>query len=236
VAPTAVQTGLVNDKWLSTQLERRVCRLEPDAPLPSLATVPADMIWTRVPAGESTRVVELQDAGFRVIDATVTLERPAEVTPPLAPELREVRPARMDDEAEVVTLAGESFTRSRFHLDPAIDDEYAHAIKAAWAASWFRGERGDRMAVAIEDGHVVGFLLALLADDNALVIDLVATHDAHRGCGIAADLTRFVERMTPPAPVMRVGTQLANRAAVRAYQKLGFVQESSSFVLHWHRG
>ncbi len=243
VTPTEVR--LAPDRWLAEQLGREVYRLAvdelPAADVPETAgqvealladaTGPA-LVYAKVPVAAVTLAGALERAGFNLIDTSLTLERPRFERSEPAPGV--VRAARAADEGVVVALARCGFSRSRFHLDPAIGAETADEIKAQWVANFFRGRRGDVLAVATRGERIVGFLLALVAADGALVIDLVAVDREHRGRGIAADLTRFAEARLPAAAPLRVGTQIANDAALRAYQKIGFTVVRSAYVFHRH--
>ena len=243
------EAELAGDPWLTEQLGQGVYRLLGDGLPPDPADVPAavtarlrdldlpSLVYARVPVAALGTLQGLQQAGFRLVDTNLTLERPR-----MPPRMRpshpagrfRLRPARPEDEPAVVELARGSFVHSRFHLDPQIDDRVADELKAQWAASYFRGRRGDQLAVAETGRGIVGFLLAVSGPDRALVIDLVATQESHRGRGIAADLTRFAQEQRPDARRLRVGTQLANEAALRAYQRLGFTVARAAYVLHFH--
>ncbi|MHC4992009.1 MAG: GNAT family N-acetyltransferase, partial [Planctomycetota bacterium] len=102
-----------------------------------------------------------------------------------------------------------------------------------WAGNYFRGERGDDLVVADTDGRCAGFLLALHVGD-ALVIDLVAVDDRWRGRGLVGDMTRLACLRRAGARVLRVGTQVANIPALRAYIRLGFTVVQCRYVLHFH--
>jgi ribosomal protein S18 acetylase RimI-like enzyme len=191
------------------------------------------MIWARVPVEGVALAGVLEQAGFNLVDTGLTLERPR-FDGEGGRERFEVRPAVPQDRLPVTDLARVSFRCSRFHRDPAIGEGVADEIKAQWVGNFFRGCRGDAMAVAADGARVVGFLLGLAADDSAMVIDLVAVDAAYRGRGIAGDLTRFAQTQFPAATRLRVGTQLANGPASRAYQGLGFTIVRAAYVFHLH--
>jgi ribosomal protein S18 acetylase RimI-like enzyme len=82
---------------------------------------------------------------------------------------------------------------------------------------------------------VAGFLAVALSGEAA-VIDLVgvAPHMQSRGLGSAL-VQAFVSRWRSKAQVLRVGTQIANVASLRLYQRCGFWLEDARYVLHCHR-
>ena len=240
------QDELVADPWLAEQIGRPVYRLEVMDLLTlgsqsAAATVrqrlkrlcTPTMVYARVPPEAVTVTAGLEQAGFRLVDTNVTLERLGLSHDPATVQSG-VRLARPEDEQAVVALARRSFQCSRFHLDPELDDRVADEIKAQWVANFFRGRRGDRLIVADSASGVAGFLLALEERHGTIVIDLVAVDDQQRGRGIAADMTRFAQGCFPGLSRMRVGTQLANAAALRAYQKLGFTVSGAAYVFHQH--
>jgi ribosomal protein S18 acetylase RimI-like enzyme len=165
----------------------------------------------------------------------VTLERDGS---PLAAEVRAqgvtVRPARPADQEPVAALAGRVFRWSRFHRDPRIPRSVADRIKAQWVRGFFAGTRGSALSVAVRRGQVVGFLLALEPEPGLCVIDLIGVEQAERGCGLAVLLTEHARRRGAGIERMRVGTQLSNLPALRAYLRMGFQIVASHQVLHRH--
>ena len=146
-----------------------------------------------------------------------------------------VRFATSADEAETVSIARSSFIYSRFHLDNQIPRETADRMKAEWVGNYFRGQRGNRLVVAEEEGHVVGFLLLLYDEVPKLItIDLIATDKAYQRRGIAREMVRFAEGSIPGYERIIVGTQLANVPSIQLYERLGFTVRSASHVFHYH--
>ena len=177
----------------------------------------------------------VQDAGFRLIDSNVQLDRPMKGEWP-GTDLKseyEIRPAKSEDHADVERVAGNSFIFTRFHLDPKVPDKHANAIKARWAGNYFTGKRGDQMLVAAHKGRAVGFL-QLLAREETLVIDLIAVEKAHQGNGLATGMITHAAESNADRERMLVGTQIANTPSLRAYEKLGFRVCASDYLFHYH--
>ena len=143
-----------------------------------------------------------------------------------------IRFARPEDADAVVWLARASFTMSRFHLDPDISDALAAEVKARWAGNFFTGQRGDAMVVCDTDQGLGGFL-QLITTPERLIIDLVAVAEHARRQGRAGDMIAFARRKLP-RPETRVGTQVANIASLRLYDKLGFRAVDAKYVFHFH--
>lgn len=147
-----------------------------------------------------------------------------------------VRSAEPRDQEDVERVASRAMVLSRFSLDPQLGGTAAARVKSAWAANFFRGQRGDAMTVVEIDGRVHGFLLAL-HDGSAeqLVIDLIAVEPEWQGRGFGASLAMGAFRAWPKALAGMAGTQLANASSHRFYQSLGWSMVSATHVLHWHR-
>jgi GNAT superfamily N-acetyltransferase len=226
------------DAWLSKTLGMSAFALRlPLPPAPVLAAelsrLPdAAFCFAKVPAADVASVAVLEGAGFRLLDTLVTLERAADPAP-AAPRV-EVRLAEPRDRDTVLDIAGSCFRFSRFHQDPQIGVQTAHAVKRAWVANCLDGERGREVLVALDQGRPAGFLAVLLAQEVA-IIDLigVATQCQRRGIG-AALVDAFVGRWRTRAARLRVGTQEVNGPSLRLYQTRGFLPTGRTSVLHAH--
>ncbi len=203
-----------------------------DSQLAQLQTPPA-FAYIKVPTDAPQHLKPLLQWGFTLVDSNLQFER--SVIPPGQPLSDvDVRLAEVSDEDEIADLARRSFDHSRFHADEQVSDEVADKIKAQWTRSYFQGERGDVMIVAIDRGRIVGFLLALMSVDGAMVVDLVAVDEEMRGHGVSGAMTWLAQAQFPQAVCLRVGTQLANVPAIRCYERLGFQLVQSRYVLHYH--
>jgi ribosomal protein S18 acetylase RimI-like enzyme len=229
------------DAWLAGLMRRAVNRVagpvvpgtEADATraLAALAATPG-FAYARVPTTDVSFGHLLENAGFRLVDTGITLE--AATIAGTSRSMGETRLAHAGDATAVVEIARTAFRYSRFHLDPRIPTALANDIKREWAANYFRGQRGDHMVVAERSGSVVGFLQLLAGKDGVLTIDLIAVAEAHRGRGLAADMIRFAARECGKPVRLRVGTQAANVASLRLYERLGFAVAATSHVFHLH--
>jgi ribosomal protein S18 acetylase RimI-like enzyme len=229
---------LTSDDWLARTLGRPAFGLR--LPLPpaarlgaALARLPGEAFcFAKVPDGDSASAAALEGLGFRQVDTQVTLERGANPAP-TAPRV-EVRRAEGRDRAAVLDIAGSCFRFSRFHQDPRIGLQAAHAVKRAWAANCLDGKRGEEVLVALDETRPAGFLAVLLAPDVA-VIDLigVAAGSQRRGIG-AALVDAFVMRWRGRAVRLRVGTQAANAPSIALYERCGFRRTGATRVLHAH--
>jgi len=186
--------------------------------------------FTKVPVSEVAQLERFVAAGFRIVDTHVVLE----CTGAQHREPQAVRTAIASDHAPVLAIAERAFIWSRFHRDPRFPRELANRVKRAWAENCLAGKRGEEVLVVTEDGAAAGFL-AVLKAGNAAVIDLVAVHPERQGRKLGETLTHaFAARWAKRAERLRVGTQLANTAAMRLYERMGFRVAEAKYVLHAH--
>lgn len=229
----------IADTWLPGLIGRpafRVAWADTGQPLPQVLASGRLFAYARLPAEAVSRIAALEAAGFRVVDCGLTfLADPSSVPPATAATT--VRDAGPEDRDAVAAIAASAFERSRFHLDPAFPKALADRIKAAWAANFFVGGRGDTMLVAdAPDGRVAGFLQALRAGGRT-VIDLIAVSRERRAAGLGRAMTaELARRAAFRGEMLAVGTQAANPRAARFYETLGFRLDACSIVLHYHAG
>ncbi|MBV9523807.1 MAG: GNAT family N-acetyltransferase [Alphaproteobacteria bacterium] len=234
-------TPLLRDEFLTELLGRpsfRVALPEEGPDEACLAAIGAAMrepvfLFARVPTKAVATLRRLESLGFAIVDTGVTLERPAGPVPARA--ATGLRFARAEDRTAVMALAGASFAYSRLHLDPAVPRMVADRSRAEWAGNFFRGRRGDRMAVIEIEGGIAGFVQLLGPHDGVLTIDLIAIAADFRGRGLAATLIAFAADEVAGVRRLRVGTQIANLPSLRLYEKLGFRMVAADYVLHCHR-
>ena len=223
------------DAWLSDVLGHRAVRLAPVPEAVAAAWSDGDdrlLATTTVPTADVAALGELTAAGLAVVDCAVTLELAG--PPPPAPAGVAVTVAAPERADEIADLAASELRTSRFHLDPRIADADADRVKRAWARNCATGGRGIEVLAADVDGRLAGFL-AVLADGDARVIDLVAVDAGHRRRGVGRALVAaFAQRHGGSGP-LRVGTQASNVASLRFYSALGFRPVDTRYVLHGHR-
>ncbi|HZP68480.1 MAG TPA: GNAT family N-acetyltransferase [Pseudolabrys sp.] len=223
--------SLTRDVWLSEIMAQPVHRVSVNGEANLAIDSPRGFYFGRIPAADIRTANALAALGFRVVDTGVTLERDPRVR--ASGGRIAVRAAVPQDREAVAAIARHGFRFSRFHLDPQIPSALANEIKAQWAENFFRGRRGDQMAVAEIAGRPVGFLQLLRAGDGTLVIDLIAVEDNHRGAGIGSAMVEWAAGHAGGGR-MRVGTQAANVGSLRFYENLGFRTVATAYVMHLH--
>lgn len=234
------EISLREDEWLGARLGRRAFHVlfpekgwnrgEAERRFAPVLGAEGVFVDASVDAACLDVVRDCEDLGFRLADTNLRFERlgpPPQGNCPLAP-----RPARPEDREGVAALARRAFICSRFHRDPFLSQDRADEVKAAWAANFFSGRRGDGLMVAEADGQVAGFLL-YLNRQGMMVIDLVAVDAPWRAMGLGTRLVAEAFGVSGQTGLV-VGTQAANLPALRLYQSLGFRLAGVQYVLHHH--
>ena len=235
-----------SDLWLADTMSRSVFKLEnlKNAQTEDLLSVEMTnlvqsgnaMFYAKLPTAEVVECLALSRVGFDVIDTAITFESIGSTG--RAPSDVRVGIAHSANYEEVAAIAESCFQWSRFHLDPRIPTELANLIKRRWIESYFYGLRGSTLYVGQIGGTIAGFLAVLQSghvNRTAAVIDLIGVAPQYQGRGVGTALVkRFVDEWRHRSDLLRVGTQAANIASMRLYERNGFSVVESNFVMHAH--
>lgn len=218
--------ALKEDVWLSQFLAPKQVWQVTDAA--QLEDIPAQsFLYAKVPVDDVAAAKVLQQKGFYLVDTNLRFEQQTPLTGIIGPACRT---ATEQDRTQVKKIAANALIQTRFHLDPAISNETAAAIKAAWVENYFNGQRGDDLIVAVQDDQVLGFVL-LIKQDNGAVIDLIAVDPTAQRRQVGAAL---VQAANQAYGLLTAGTQAANQKSIQFYQKYGFTLAQSTYVFHCH--
>jgi GNAT superfamily N-acetyltransferase len=241
--PDAGVPAIAPDAWLGGALGVPCFSVHPGpadaallAPAMARAAGAGDAFFScKVPATDVAALERCATAGFRLVDTQITLEQHGESHAPR----EDVDTARAREREALLDIAGSCFRHSRFHQDPRVDASAAHRIKRLWLENCLDGKRGAEVLVARDADRPAGFLAVLTVPSAAAapiaVIDLVGVAGALQGRGFGAALVEgFVARWAGRASVLRVGTQAANVASIRLYERCGFRFSGATYVLHAH--
>jgi dTDP-4-amino-4,6-dideoxy-D-galactose acyltransferase len=197
---------------------------------------------TKIPTRNVHALTNATRAGFFVVDVNVTFDWDKTANSALGNGVdgnsnMTIEAAGSDDALAIEKIAGNCFTFSRFHLDPAFGLDRANEVKRQWARNACRG-RASVVYVSRRQGKVTGFLAVLegkLGEGKDAIIDLVGVDASYQGEGAGRALSRmFVEQWRGRADRLRVGTQISNIPAMRLYESIGFRVTETSYVLHAH--
>lgn len=207
----------------------------------------ADIMIARSDARDIHLVQALEESGFRTMDSIATLYREidceGEDDSCISQVCMRIRPSTRDDVEVIRLIAGSAFRQGHFHNDSRIATNHAQKVYAEWAANSCNG-RSDVVLVAEQweqPGKPCGFITCRL--DRELVgvtgrphgvIDLVsvAPEAQRRGVGRALVEAAVSWFSSAGAQGVEVGTQLANPAAIRTYQSVGFRCVAFAYTLH----
>jgi len=196
-----------------------------------------DLVFIRARRFEFDLVPQLPWDGLELADVKVVLSRTtAPVDGPDLPGFSVTLDAGPADAADLVPLARAIAVQSRFHR--CFGEALAFRIYDTWLENSLAHQAADWCFVArhLASGQSAGLVTAKREGASA-DLALVATAGAFRGRGVLRLMTttalahlrsQGVERCT-------VATQLSNRAAIRAYEALGFAFETAVVDLHLRR-
>ena len=150
----------------------------------------------------------------------------------------EIRPATLDDLDGLIQDNADLFAEDGVTRDRLRDPEWPRDNNRTWCAGLIAAPDA-LVLVATEEGRVVGHLIGTFSPASSMWIaaraELVSTHVApsYRGQGIGG---RMVEDFITwgrerGAARLHVSAYTANSAAIRFYQRFGFVPQSIELTL-----
>lgn len=218
--------------WDSEILGVRVGRIAAGVP----TCLPAwgfDLVYAKVEARETKRLLSLQRIGFQVVTGWVDWR--TEVAPVKTHNLASVVDVCWScpsDAPSIRAIAASSFTLDRFHRDPRIEPERADALHGAWAEAHINPPHC--CAIGLVNDDVVGFVAYDVVPEPRIVLNAVA--ETYRGHGHYRKLlTSVVSRLVSLAGSASLETQCDNYPVHRACLSLGMKPVASGFNLHWWR-
>ena len=223
--------------WDSEFFALRIARAWPplDAAAAARAAAWADAhdvacTYLLVPAADVDSIRHAEDAGFRYVDARVTLEiDPRRAVPAPAPL---VRPLRPDDVASLREIASQAHDGTRFAVDRRFPGSRVRDLYATWIAQSCAGQ-ADAVLVADRGDGAAGYVTCHLDGDAAGRIGLVGIAGSSRREGLGGQLVNaalawFHDR----AERVVVVTQGRNVGALALYAGCGFRPVSFEVWLH----
>jgi len=133
----------------------------------------------------------------------------------------EIREAGEDDAQSILNCLEVAFTPYRSQYTP---DAFAGTVVNL--AMFHQRMRNMHVLVAVCEGSIVGTVSAAICGDGEGHLRGMAVLPQHKGSGIAAHLLNAIERYLQQHGCTRVtlGTTLPLRAAIKFYEKHGYVQ------------
>lgn len=134
----------------------------------------------------------------------------------------------------LLDIAAESFSFSRFFNDPKLPTEQAKNIYKHWTGEAFNRE-DKYFTLYFKDKQPVAYVLFILnKEENYGCIELIAVDKGRLGQGIGKALIHATESYLAEQGILslRVGTQADNQAAIAFYVSCGFKYSYVSTVYH----
>lgn len=183
----------------------------------------------RIPSGLPQPIRFLEAHDFRYVDALITFEWKRRNYR----EVEGVEVAQASDAEAVGALSVAAFNLNRFTSDPNLAREGVDLMHRTWAMNNLNG-RADRNWVVRKGARLAGFIQCLdRPSEDCARIDLIAVDADFRGQGIGESLVEtFVAHYSPLRARLLVGTQGANRGAMRLYERCGFLGDDLDLTLH----
>ena len=177
-------------------------------------------------------VVIAEDTGFHLVDIRLELSCPV---PDQPIELTEfVRHHRDFDLPELLEIAADAYTDSRFYYDPKFTRKQASILYREWIVKDCHGG-ADAVLIVPHKESVGGYITCHLESPDLGRIGLVGVNSHMRGAGIGrtlvnASLNYFRDQCVKE---VRVVTQGRNITAQRLYQSVGF--RTCSLNIWYHK-
>ncbi len=171
----------------------------------------------------------LEEAGFRLVDTEIVLALRGSGPAAEVPAGVEVAEAGERRDLPCVEF-GESFSLTRFHVDPRIGPAKAGRLWAEYLANFTPGP-DDRMFLALAEGRPAGVVLTGRREGRVDVL-YVAVLAGMRGRGVGSALLRRAAA-AHPGEVVCTATQARNVRALDFYIANGFSRVlAAKTVLH----
>jgi ribosomal protein S18 acetylase RimI-like enzyme len=171
-----------------------------------------------------------ESLGFRLMDIRMDFRRG--IGQDLGTAGGDIGLATVDDIPDLVLIAREAHTDSRFFVDPRFPDATCRDFYAQWVTNSVNGY-ADAVLVARVDGTIVGYITGHF-DSGTGRIGLIAVAQEQRGCGIGLALERTMAGLFAAAGLssVRVATQGSNLPARRFYEHRGFSLDDIQLTFH----
>ena len=194
--------------------------------------IPRGFVSCRIPASRIDLASILEKNNFCFVEPYLILEKnlnPIDVR-------RCVRVASSSDIPELREIAGKSFSVTRFHADPNIDNSIADKSRAEWVANAL-GDSNKDVYVFESENRIVSFMVFKKINSETGSIDLIATHPDFRSKGFGSGLLREVEQIVHKngVKILEVGTQGSNTGSLNFYMREGFRVSRAYITFHLHK-
>lgn len=198
-----------------------------------------ECVYARAHLDDIRMIHALQDAQFKLMDVLQTLRIDLKGTG-LKASSSSVRSFVPSDVPNIVQIARDTFTPSRFFIDPHFSREEAREYYARWAHNCCSGLADDVLVTGVGT-NISGFITVRIVSQpsNAFhpyggAIDLVRVHPSAQRRGLGTELTKAAVQWFSKKGIrtVLVGTEVNNLAALNCYLKVGFRAHSGKATFH----
>jgi len=146
----------------------------------------------------------------------------------------EIVRASANDEAEIVSIAGEIYDTGRFHVDPLLGSEIGNRRYRAWASNAFR-HPGQDVLKCVLHGRIVAFMVVEESRPTSRFWSLVGLAPGLARQGLGRRVWRAVLDFHRREGVTEVSTSISshNIPVHNLYVSLGFRFPPPLVTLHW---
>jgi len=189
-----------------------------------------DCMYLRLDSGDFPTMHLAEVVGFRLMDIRMEFARAlSEVS-----ETQEgaIRHARLEDIPELILIARDAHTDSRFFADPRFPDSKCREFYATWITNSVSGF-ADAVLVATVNQTIAGYVTGHF-EGEAGRIGLIAVGDQFQNRRVGSSLTSSILSIFAGAGLStgHVATQGSNRKAQRLYQRSGFSIDDVQLTFH----
>ncbi|GLF89263.1 spore coat polysaccharide biosynthesis protein SpsD [Bacillus safensis] len=199
-----------------------------------MRTEKCDFFFLRLEASdlEKNRIVQRLSHAYYVGGLTRLEAPPVQMEMPSTDE--DVVISLLDEKEydEAVSLAHQAFVKSRYALDPFLDQNAVQHFYQEWMRNNLLGRADINLAAKVND-EVVGLIQGMTKGDE-MALELFAIRPDTQGKGIGKKL--FMAMMNASYErghrFISAGTQMHNTIAIQLYEKMGF--RTTNAFLYYH--
>ena len=143
------------------------------------------------------------------------------------------RKANYSDKKNILKIAQNSPSVSRFLIDKTISKKFKKNYKKEWILNYFRRKRGDNLLLAFLNKTIFGFIL-LIKKKNEVIIDQIVVDKKYVKKKVGTSLINYLSKLyfNNGKLTIKAGTSIDNRVAKKFYLKNGFKKFDTYFIYH----
>lgn len=194
-----------------------------------------DLVEAFCPLQDEDSILALEEAGFRYGAVKVYLSRPLGIGQPqfLAPELCLEQAGPKDIPALLTNFGGLFHGDSRYRNYQGLDLDRVRALYEVWIKKAVYGRFDDVCWLLRVHGDVAGLCSLRWSGDTARIgLFAVAPAQARQGLGLLF-MEHMIDRLRQgPVRIISTATQGRNLAALRFYERAGFLVDALEMCLY----